>query len=140
MPYFSPLKQEDPTPLPVADYLELEAIARRGKTPFVSVPAKNNKNEESETIRLRVAPALITATEERLQAWRTLQELAGLVTPFTADVEARLKQEIADAHQAELAAVKQEYEARIDKLRAEMETEMAARVKESFMNLAGYNK
>lgn len=71
--------------------------------------------------------------------WKILQELAGIVTPFTAKVEAKLKQEIAAEHQAELDALKQEYETRIEKLQAEMEIEMAERVKNRLMNLAGYN-
>jgi pyruvate-ferredoxin/flavodoxin oxidoreductase len=82
---------------------------------------------------------MIAACEERIQAWRTLQELAGLVTPFTKAVESKLKQEISEAHQAELAAQKQEYEARIENLRAEMEAEIADRVKRQLMTLAGYS-
>jgi pyruvate-ferredoxin/flavodoxin oxidoreductase len=134
-PYFSPLKANDPAPLPVAEYLELDTRARQKKTPFVSVIG-----EEGEPVRLKVGSALVAACEERFQAWRTLQELAGVVTPFTAAVENKLKAQLTDAHQAELAALKQEYEARIEKTRAEMETEMAARVKEQLMGLAGYNK
>ena len=82
---------------------------------------------------------MIAACEERIQAWRTLQELAGLVTPFTKAVEAKLKQEINEAHQAELAAQKAEYEARIENLQAEMEAEIAARLKGQLMTLAGYS-
>jgi len=76
---------------------------------------------------------------ENTHTWRILQELAGIVTPFTANVETKLKQEIAEAHQAELDTLKQEYETRIEKLQAEMELEMAERVKSKLMNLAGYN-
>lgn len=128
-PYFAPLNSDDPAPLPVADYLNLEAKARRGKTPFVTVVDE----------RLRVEPELVAVCEERLQAWRTLQELAGLVTPFTAQVEAKLKQQLADAHEADLVALKQENEERLENLRTEMEAEMAARVQGRLMSLAGYN-
>ncbi|MCK5522869.1 MAG: 4Fe-4S binding protein [Thiomargarita sp.] len=133
-PYFSPLNGNDPAPLPVAEYLELDARGRQKKTPFVSV-----MSEGSEPVRLKVDSALVAACEERFQAWRVLQELAGVVTPFTADVENKLKAQLTEAHQAELAALKQEYEVRIEKTRAEMETEMATRVKEQLMGLAGYN-
>jgi len=132
-PYFTPLNSESPTQLPVAEYLKLDAKGRRGKTPFVTTVAGE------ETVRLGVEPALLAACEERLQAWRTLQELAGLVTPFTADVEAKIKEEVAEAHQAELGALKKEYETRLANQRAEMEAEMAARVKGQLMALAGYN-
>lgn len=136
-PYFSLLKDDDPAPLPIADYLKLEGTARRGKTPIVTVVTKKNDDNE-EITRWRVKPELVVACEERLDAWRTLQELAGLVTPFTQDVEAKLKQQMADAHQADLANLKQEYEARIENLRAEMEAEFNARVQNRLMNLAGY--
>ncbi|MEK8021917.1 MAG: 4Fe-4S binding protein [Candidatus Parabeggiatoa sp.] len=147
-PYFSPLNTTDPSPIPVADYLKLDAAARQRKTPFVSVIHTLTPNEEEkagekeasdETVRLKVGPALMAACEERIEAWRTLQELAGLVTPFTKAVEAQLKQEISEAHQAELAAQKAEYEARIENLRAEMEAEIADRVKGQLMTLAGYS-
>ncbi|HEW97179.1 MAG: pyruvate ferredoxin oxidoreductase [Candidatus Parabeggiatoa sp. nov. 3] len=147
-PYFTPLNATDTSPIPIADYLKLEAAARQRKTPFVSVVQTLSSSEEEkagekaesdETVRLKVEPAMIAACEERIQAWRTLQELAGLVTPFTKAVEAKLKQEINEAHQAELATQKQEYEARIENLRAEMEAEIAARVKGQLMALAGYS-
>jgi pyruvate-ferredoxin/flavodoxin oxidoreductase len=129
-PYFSPLKDDDPAPLPVADYLKLDAKGRRGKTAFVT---------DAEQVRLRVEPTLLAVCEERLEAWRTLQELAGIVTPFTADVEAKLKEQLQEEHQAELAALKEDYEARLEKQRAEMEADIAARIKGQLMGLAGYN-
>lgn len=70
-PYFSLLKDDDPAPLPIADYLKLEATARRGKTPIVTVVM--NKNDDNEEItRWQVKPELVAACEERLEAWRTL--------------------------------------------------------------------
>jgi len=140
-PYFSPLLSNDPAPTPIAEYLTLDTRGRLKKTPFVSVKREQssvNGEEESEPVRLKVGAALVAACEERSHAWRTLQELAGIVTPFTAAVETKVKGQLADAHQAELAALKQDYEARMENLRAEMEVEMAARVKGQLMNLAGY--
>ena len=60
----------------------LDAKGRGGKTPFV-IGAGG--------IRLKVDSALVAVCEDRLDAWRTLQELAGLVTPFSGDVEAKLR-------------------------------------------------
>jgi len=144
-PYFSPLQSDDPSPLAIAEYLKLDTSARRKKTPFVTSNMSDSSSVNSSEpthLRLKVEPALVAASEECLQTWRTLQELAGLVTPFTTEVEAKLKQELTDGHQAELAALKQEYEARIENIienmRAEMETEMATHVKNQLMGLAGY--
>jgi pyruvate-ferredoxin/flavodoxin oxidoreductase len=141
-PYFTPLNSDDPSPIAIGEYLKLDVAARQRKTPFVSVVQtvrSSEAEEREESIRLKVAPAMISASEERIQAWRTLQELAGLVTPFTKTIEAQLKQEISEAHQAELAAQKAEYEARIENLEADMEAEIAARVKGQLMALAGYS-
>ncbi|MDM8567439.1 4Fe-4S binding protein [Candidatus Halobeggiatoa sp. HSG11] len=120
--YFVP--EDGKTNHTVADYL-----AGKNKTAFVTKAGQ----------QWQVRPEFLTICKERKQVWQILQELAGLVTPFTADVEARLTQQVADKHQAELDDLKQEYEAKIEKLRTEMETEMAARVKSNLMSLAGYD-
>lgn len=163
-PYFSPLNSDDPKPLPVADYLKLDTKTRRGKTPVVEImtplpatvepnseveasnqndePAikenEEQKGEATKLTRFRVEPTLLAACEERLHAWRTLQELAGLVTPFTKEVEAQLKEQLIGNHQAELVTLKQQYETQLENLRAETEAEIAARVKAQLMALAGY--
>ncbi|MDM8569772.1 hypothetical protein QUF50_09745, partial [Thiotrichales bacterium HSG1] len=107
----------------VVDYL-----AGDSKTAFVT------KGEQ----HFQVRPEFLNVCKERQQIWQILQELAGLVTPFTADLEVRLTQQVAAQHQMELDDLKQEYEDKLAKLRSEMETEMVARVKSSLMNLAGY--
>ncbi|MCK5877225.1 MAG: 4Fe-4S binding protein, partial [Candidatus Marithrix sp.] len=112
----------------VAHHTVIDYLAGESKTAFVA------KGDEY----FQVRPEFLTICKERQQVWRTLQELAGLVTPFTADLEARLTQQIADKHKMELDELKQEYESKISKLRAEMEVEMAAKVKNNLMNLAGY--
>ncbi|MEA3291061.1 MAG: 4Fe-4S binding protein [Pseudomonadota bacterium] len=78
---FSPLTSDAPEPLELEEYLALEESARGGKTPFVS------REQNGERVRFAVDPGLVRVCMERLQAWRTLQELAGLVTPFTASVK-----------------------------------------------------
>ncbi len=127
-PYFSPLASTDPSPLAVAEYLKLDAKARQKKTPFVTVGDK----------RLHVKQKMVGMCEKQLDAWRTLQELAGLITPFTTDVEAKLKGEMHDTHEAELAALKLDYENQLNNQRAEFEKEMATRVKGQLLDLAGY--
>ena len=131
-PYFSELSSDAPSPLPILDYLQLDIKTRQRKTPFVTMGEKLTEK------RLQVKPALIAVCDERQQSWRTLQELAGLVTPFTADVKRKLQEDMVEAHQSELAALKQEYDVRLENQRAEMETEMATRVKGQLMELAGY--
>lgn len=114
---------------PLADYLSLTAKDQLGKTPFVSVSVNGE-----EPARYAVGPDMVAAAQERLHGWRTLQELAGRVTPFTAQVEQRASEMAAQSHQAELARLRQEYESRIK----DLESEIAVRIQDRLMNLAGY--
>ncbi len=125
--HIEPLTGDDPAPTPVAEYLELEPAARQGRTPYVEV-----RDE-----RLRVGPVLVEDAERRLRLWRTLQELAGVVTPFTARVREDANRELAAAHEAEISRLKQEYEARIAGLRRQAHTEATQRITERLMALAG---
>ncbi len=127
--HFTALADDVPLPTPLSDYLDLEAKAREGKTPYVSASSNGE-----EPVRYAVSPDLVVAAQERQHGWRTLQELAGRVTPFTAQVELRANEMVAKAHQADLDQLKQEYEARIK----ELEAEISVRIKNRLMTLAGY--
>ncbi len=132
--YFSPLDVDAPAPLPLIDYLSLDASTRGLKTPFVEAPGADGT-----PLRFQVDGLLVKACEERLQGWRALQELAGLVTPFTARVEARAREAVAVAHAAELAAMEAGYETRIADLRKEMLEDTREEVRERLLALAGYS-
>ena len=69
----------------------------------------------------------------------TLQELAGLVTPFTARVEQEARESLAAAHQAELDTLKREYEAKLHALEEGMQGQMHEQITRRLMDLAGYN-
>ncbi|MCP4702259.1 MAG: pyruvate ferredoxin oxidoreductase [Gammaproteobacteria bacterium] len=135
---FTLLQGSDPLPVSLAEYLLLDANARKGKTPFVTVKKQNGSEEKP--VRCRVDTALAEACGERLHAWRTLQELAGTVTPFTARVKQEAEQRLGEAHQAEIVALKQEHEARLQELQAGMEADVAARIKGRLLTLAGYQQ
>lgn len=77
---------------------------------------------------------------ERERNWRKLQELAGVATPFTAQVRDEAERAIADAHRQELERQRAEYEARLAELRATQDIEQAARLKARLMQLAGFGK
>ena len=80
--FFAPLEEDATDSLPLADYLGLSDKARGKKTPYVE-QASNGYSSK----RFRVDAGLVRACEERLHAWQVLQELAGLVTPFTSRVQ-----------------------------------------------------
>ena len=75
--------------------------------------------------------------DQRARDWQVLQELAGVATPFTARVRVEAEAAVAAAHEQDLAAVRSEYEARISSLRDEYRAEMAVRIKERLLALAG---
>ena len=80
--------------------------------------------------------ALIQVTEDRLANWTTLQELAGIVTPFTARVREEAAAQVGDTHASELAALKAEYEAKLAESRAEERAAQAARLRDRLVQLA----
>ncbi len=130
---FSPIADGDSGPTPLADYLELGTSERRKRTPFV----ERAGNGEAPR-RFRVDPELVRVSGERLAAWRMLQELAGLVTPFTARVRAESEARVEAEHQAALEAQADAYETRIQGLRAELREETRLAMRERLMQLAGY--
>jgi len=84
--------------------------------------------------------ALATATEARQHAWRTLQEIAGVVTPFTDRVRAEIEAEQAVSRDGALAALRAEHQAALAALRAQTEAEMLQRVEGRLMALAGFGE
>lgn len=127
-PRLPSLSSKAAAPTELVDWLTLEPAQRSGKPPYIEV-------DES---RYMVDPALAAVVEKLGHAWRTLQELAGLVTPFTSQVEATAQQNLATAHQAELDALRREYEEKLRALEAGMQGEMHEQITRRLMNLAGY--
>lgn len=80
---------------------------------------------------------MTAAVAERQAHFAALQELAGLVTPFTAEVRSELERELRGEHDAALAALKAEYEGKIAALAQSQAAEHAARLKARLMQLAG---
>ncbi|MHC4947543.1 MAG: thiamine pyrophosphate-dependent enzyme, partial [Planctomycetota bacterium] len=128
--HLAPLADDDPRPTPAAEFLALPPDERAGRTPFVAVGGADGR-------RLRVAPPLVADADRRLRLWRTLQELAGVVTPFTAEVRAAAERELAAGHEAEIERLRREHETQVAALRAQYAEEATRRVTERLMALAG---
>lgn len=132
---FSPLSEEAPGPIPLAEYLDLADEDRPKHTPFVQRAGDHDGNE-----RLRVDERLIRACRERQQAWRVLQELGGLVTPFTARVRKEAEERVAAEHQSQIRALEASHERNLQELRARYQEELRQDIRERLMVLAGYGK
>lgn len=132
-PRLQPLPADAPFPTELEKWLALETDKRSGKTPFIAVT-----DDEDKERRYAVEKALAAMVEDRGHAWRTLQELAGLVTPFTARVEQEAHETLAAAHQAELDALKHEYEEKLRALEEGMQGQMHDQITRRLTDLAGY--
>jgi len=76
---------------------------------------------------------------ERARHWATLQELAGISVPFAAKLEARLEQTLQATHQAELDALRAEYEGKLLETEQRQTRSQAVRLRDRLMQLAGYS-
>jgi len=131
--WFEILAEDAPDPLPLDAYLELSERDRQGRTPYIS-----QRHPQRDPARYRVAPELVVVCRERRDAWRLLQELAGLVTPFTERVRREAEEQVATERQAELEAQAAVYEQKLADLRAELQQELRGDIRERLMDLAGY--
>lgn len=131
--FFAILRDDDPTPVNIADYLALNDQGRAGKTPVLAVAGNGEAPR-----RYRVDERLIQVCDQQRHAWRSLQELAGLVTPFTARVRAEAEASVAAERQAELAEQKSRYEEQLGRLREDLFAEIRQDMQGRLMRMAGY--
>ncbi|MBT8419664.1 MAG: hypothetical protein KJO08_02260 [Gammaproteobacteria bacterium] len=125
-------EEEEPDTLPLLEYLARDPAHRTGKIAVIHHPGPNG-----ESIPYQVDPKLITAIQDRREAWRILQEMAGLVTPFTEKVEKQTEQRIAILREKEQATMKKDFDTEVAGLRETVEAEMADKVHAQLMRLAG---
>jgi len=120
------------SPIDAEPLLTMSAPERAGKGAKVTDPLDRSSWVASDE--------LIAFATDRLRLWRTLQELAGLVTPFTQRVREDAERAVASEREAEIAKLKREHEAALASLRAEFEGEAVGRVRDGLMRLAGYGE
>jgi pyruvate-ferredoxin/flavodoxin oxidoreductase len=127
---FEPLADDAPGPVTLAEWLQLDAKGRKGKTPFVT-------DQEN---RYAVSPALSEMSARCLANWQTLQELAGMVTPFTEQVEQEIRATVAAEHQAELDAQQQANDAEIREIQEKTQAEIASKIRSRLLQLAAQKR
>jgi len=98
-----------------------------------TVPGPNGRS-------LALGEILNSASGELEQVWNTLQELAGVVTPFTDEVRSRAETEVQQAHDVALADQKTEFENRLETSEREQVSAQADRLRRRLMQLAGYGE
>ena len=98
-----------------------------------TVPGPNGRG-------LALGKILDSASEELEQVWSTLQELSGVVTPFTEVVRSRAETEVQQAHEAALADLTAEFESRLEIREQEQAATQADRLRRRLLQLTGYGE
>jgi pyruvate-ferredoxin/flavodoxin oxidoreductase len=115
--------------VPIEQWSTLSPGERGARIP--TVPGPNGR-------ALAVGESLSGAALRRLERWGILQELAGVVTPFTEAVRGRLEQELRDQQRADVEKLRLEHARELDELRSNQLATQAARLRERLLQLAGY--
>ena len=131
---FQPLANDAATPLALYEWLQLDAKSREKKTPYVAIGDDERKGEQER--RYSMTAAMIDMATQCLQTWQTLQELAGVITPFTERLEQQIRTEVAAEHQAELDAQTEASNAQILAIQKKTEAEIASKIRSRLLDLA----
>jgi pyruvate-ferredoxin/flavodoxin oxidoreductase len=115
--------------LPLDQWLALAESERGGKVPFVEIDER----------RLTVSSRMAEAAGERLAVWNTLRELTGAASPFTEHIRESLTEELQAERQAEIDAIKSEYESRIAEVSAGAERQALDRLTDRLLTLSGFD-
>ncbi len=125
--HFEPLPDDAAAAVAMTEWL-LEPKSRKGKTPFVVA--------EDDGQRFSVSPAMATGAAECMANWQTLQELAGIVTPFTEQLDRDIRAEVAAEHEAALEAQKQAAAAELREVEEKTQAEIAQNIRARLLQLA----
>jgi pyruvate-ferredoxin/flavodoxin oxidoreductase len=120
---------DDAPSVPIEEWLNLPPEQRGANRP--TVPGPNGG-------RLAVGRSFCSAVSDRAARWKTLQELAGIVTPFTEQVRRGLEAELGEEQRHAVEALRREYEARLAEQEQAQTANHIARLRERLMQLAGY--
>jgi len=131
---FQALADDTAAPIPLDGWLQLDAKNRKGKTPFITTDSDDGEQRQA------VSMELATATGECLANWRTLQELAGIVTPFTARLEQEIRASLSAEHQADLDAQKKASDEEIRAIQEKTQTEIASKIRSRLLQLASQKR
>ncbi len=86
------------------------------------------------------SPALAGVTRRCADNWQVLQELAGVVTPFTDRVEAEIRESVQAEHAAALDAQQKAAAAELAEVRQQTRAEVAAQLRQRLVELASRKK
>lgn len=115
--------------VPVAEWAALPPKERAASTPTIAGAGGATRG---------VGPALAAMVLERQGSWTMLQELSGLVTPFTDRVRAEVEEELRAEARVEREALEVAHRAELALLERSIKAGQAERLKARLMELAGH--
>lgn len=128
--WFRPYRSDMGKAISLPEYLQLSESDRKRHTPVMALGG----DEE-----VAIAAQMIKMAAECERNWRTLQELAGVVTPFTEQVRSNLQQEMQQQHQQELDQLRHDYEAKLAAQQQSLQGDFAQQLRDRLVTLAGYS-
>jgi pyruvate-ferredoxin/flavodoxin oxidoreductase len=127
--HFKPLTSiQSVASIELTAWLQLAITEQPKKIPYVQIADD----------KIAVSLAFAQMVAQQYNAWQTLQELAGIVTPFTDAVEHSVAQHLRTEHQAELELLRTEYEAKIAQLNESYQQQAHNKIRDQLLGLAGY--
>ncbi len=125
-----PPEQWDDAMVPFHEYITIPFDEREGKVAFI-----HGVTRERRLRRMRVAPAMATLAQERLEYWSQLRQLAGVeVSESVRDLVAR---DLDTAYAQREATLRAEFDASLAAMRANYPREIAKRLVEGLMKQGG---
>ncbi len=130
--HFAPIPEGcDESDLVAVDrYLELDSEQLFHKVPFIWAVDSDNQLR-----RMAVTRSLILACRDRLNFWRTLQELAGVKSRYIELAVERTKAEIRAEADAEIETIKADFERQVDEAKATAASEVMGRLTDVLMGM-----
>jgi len=120
--------------VPFAEYLELSAEERQGRSPFLWV-----KDADERLGRMAVAEEMVALAEERIDLWDELRELAGVRVSdrVRASIESPMEERYEARLEQELTALREEYEMKIAQLKERYPALVTRRIAEALVSRKG---
>jgi pyruvate-ferredoxin/flavodoxin oxidoreductase len=115
------------------EFVAMSAEDREGKTPFIHSVA-----DDRTLRRIRVSREIVELAEERLLYWHQLKEMAGLEVPEW--VRDEIGSEMQTEFEGKLAQARQEFEAKLEELKATYPRIIARRLAEGLVKQGNGNR
>ncbi len=116
--------------VPIAEFLQLPEEEVHKHVPFVWAVSSG-----AVLHRVVISRALVQACRDRLNFWHTLQEMAGVRNKYIDQAVARTRGEVEAQAAAEKAALQQQFEEELARVRAEAASEVMGRLTDVLMGM-----